>query len=234
VSGRDPKKQLKQWSRDPNSLTPTRRVSTLAIRYEYGFGFGDLYHPYSEVLSASTVTEGAAVLAAFYDVMETWRSGLTEWEALPVQAWRFGKTRREERLNGRIPSALFGPVVEEQPDQARHRTEKLFSLRDSIASKGYGRPTHPIDGVWVGRSFLVLGGQHRVAVLASLGWEKIPVKTLRRKNTPRKLRANRLPLVRSGRLPLDQAQNILKRVESGFSRNLAQELGFPFAGNGGG
>jgi len=232
VAGGDTNKRPQQWGLSLTGLTPTRKVPAMAIRYEYGFGFGDLYHPYSEVLHASTVAEGASVLAEFYDAIESWRSNLPDWEALPVQAWRFGKTRRVERLLGRIPSALFGPVVEEQPDQARSRTEKLLSLRDSIATAGYGRPTHPIDGVWVGKTFLVLGGQHRVAVLASLGWERIPVRTVGRKNTPKRLTLNKLPLVKLGYLPPGQAVTILGRIESGFSRSLARELGFPFVGNG--
>ena len=202
----------------------------LSTRYEYGFGFGLRYHPYSEVLACGTASEGAKLLAEFYDAIERWRLNLNDWQALPVQAWRFGKSKRTQRLVGRIPSVHFGLVPSEGPHQAQQRTEHLFRLRDSISAAGYVRDSsHPIDGVWVGKTFLVLGGQHRVAVLASLGFEKIPVKNIGRKNTPRKLVAKRLPLVKAGHLPLEDAESILSRIEQGFSRDEAKKWGFPFA-----
>ncbi len=205
-------------------------VSTTDFRYEYGFGFETLYHPYVEALQTGSVKEGAVLLEAFYDAMEKWRSHLNDWQALPVQAWRFGKSKRTERLVGRIPSIHFGPVPSEGAHQAQERTEHLFRLRDSISATGYHRDSsHPIDGVWVGKTFLVLGGQHRVAVLASLGWDKIPVKNLGRKNTPKKLVAKKLPLVTSGHLALEDAKQILSRIENGFGLSEAKEAGFPFA-----
>ena len=207
-----------------------RQLSLSHFRYEYGFGFGGLYHPYTEVLASGSVETGTALLDTFYDAMEQWRSELNDWQALPVQAWRFGKSKRTERLVGRIPSAHFGRVSDEGPQQARKRAEHLFRLRDSIQKNGYVREfSHPIDGVWVGKTFLVLGGQHRVAVLASLGWDKIPVKNLVRKNTPKKLVAKKLPLVISGHLSVEDATQMLSRVEKGFSFSMAKEAGFPFA-----
>ena len=210
-----------------------RPVSLSDFRYEYGFGFGDLYHPYTEVLATGSVEKGAALLDTFYDAMEQWRSELDDWQALPVQAWRFGKSKRTERLVGRTPSAHFGRVADEGPLQARKRAEHLFRLRDSIQKTGYVRKSsHPIDGVWVGKSFLVLGGQHRVAVLASLGWDKIPVKNLGRKNTPKKLVAKKLPLVTSGHVAVEDATQILSRIEIGFGLFEAKQAGFPFASSG--
>ena len=207
-----------------------RPVSLSHFRYEYGFGFGDLYHPYTEVLATGSVEKGTALLDTFYDAMEQWRGELNDWQALPVQAWRFGKSKRTERLVGRTPSAHFGRVADEGPLQARKRVEHLFRLRDSIQESGYVRKSsHPIDGVWVGKTFLVLGGQHRVAVLASLGWDRIPVKNLGRKNTPKKLVPKKLPLVISGHLAVEDATQMLSRVEEGFSSSMAKEAGFPFA-----
>ena len=207
-----------------------RVVGVGQLSYEYGFGFGPRYHPYTELLACETVSDATALLAEFYDAMEKWRSHLDDWQALPVQAWRFGKSKRTERLVQRIPSIHFGPVPSEGPHQAQERTENLFRLRDSISATGYHRDSsHPIDGVWVGKTFLVLGGQHRVAVLASLGWDKIPVKNLGRKNTPKKLVAKRLPLVTSGHLALEDATQILSRIENGFGLSEAKEAGFPFA-----
>jgi hypothetical protein len=210
----------------------TRRVGIDRIRFEYGFGFGDLYHPYAEVLKSPTIAEGQALLESFYEAMENWRARLNNWQALPIQAWRFGKTNRAERLEKRIPSIHFGPILAGGPGQARARVEHLFGLRDSIDRNGYRtQNSQPIDGVFVGTTFLVLGGQHRVAVLDSLRWETISVMTIGRKNTPRKLIASRLPLVKSGHLPLDDARQILLRVEKGFSQDEAVRWGFPFAGS---
>jgi hypothetical protein len=70
-------------------------------------------------------------------------------------------------------------------------------------------------------------------VLASLGWEKIAVQNIGRKNTPKKLVSKRLPLVKSGHLPLTDARAILRQVETGFSRREAHAAGFPFANENG-
>ena len=222
------RRAFRRWVR--YQLSFHQDIKTSQVRYEYGFGFGNLYHPYLEVLEAGSVREGTVLLEAFYDVMEQWRSGLNDWQALPIQAWRFGKSKRTERLSGRIPSIHFGRLTSEGPRQAQERTEHLFRLRESISATGYHHESsHPIDGVWVGKTFLVLGGQHRVAVLASLGWDKIPVKNLGRKNTPKKLVAKKLPLVASGHLALEDATQILFRVEKGFGLSQAIDAGFPFA-----
>jgi hypothetical protein len=206
-------------------------INNTLIRYEYGFGFGGLYHPYTEVLASGTVFAGARLLAAFYDGMELWRGNLNDWQALPVQAWRFGKSVRTERLEKRVPSVHFGWLPGEMSTQAKERAEHLFRLRESIDRQGYVCDSQqPIDGVWVGKTFLVLGGQHRVAVLISLGWERIPVRTIGRKNTPKRLVAKRLPLVRAGHLALEDATAVLNRVESGFTPPMARLAGFPFAG----
>jgi len=211
-------------------LFSRKMIPVPQLSYEYGFGFDSRYHPYTEALSCETVSDATTLLAEFYDVMEKWRALLNNWQALPVQAWRYGKSRRIERLEGRIPSVHFGWIPDERTNQAHQRAEHLFRLRDSIDKIGYVHdPAHPIDGVWVGKTFLVLGGQHRVAVLANLGWEKIPAKNLGRKNTPRKLVAEKLPLVASGHLSLDDAKQILSRIENGFSLSQAKASGFPFA-----
>jgi hypothetical protein len=208
-----------------NATVHIRQVS-----YEYGFGFDSRYHPYTQALALTTVSDGADLLSRFYDAMEQWRGKLNDWQALPVQAWRFGKSKRASRLVERIPSVHFGWVPQQGPDQARRRVEYLFRLRDSISQAGYfADSSQPIDGVWVGKTFLVLGGQHRVAVLASLGWEKIPVTNVGRKNTPKKLVAKKIPLVVSGQLTVDDATKILSRIEEGFSLAEAEQAGFPFA-----
>ncbi len=212
---------------------PNFFVSVADLRYEYGFGFGCLYHPYTQALETGTVFRGATLLAEFYDAMDLWRIELNNWQALPVQAWRFGKSKRVHRLENRIPSTHFGWESGRRPAQARKRVEHLFRLRDSIETKGYQiEASQPIDGVWVGKAFLVLGGQHRVAVLVSLGWEKIRVVNVGRKNTPRKLIAKKLPLVKSEELALDDARHILDRVERGFSVAEASEASFPFSHSG--
>jgi len=220
----------------PDSLTQgfrtdffvKRQIPVSTVRYEYGFGFGNLYHPYTEVLKTGSVAEGAALLGGFYDAMEMWRGGLGDWQALPVQAWRFGKTGRDMRRSERVPSAHFGLVAEEGPDQARKRVKRLFRLRDSIVDTGYEPAGQPIDGVWVGRTFLLLGGQHRVAALAHLGWDRLSVTNRGRKNTPKRLKPSRLPLVRAGQMSKDEAFDILTRVETGFSEQEARLAGFPF------
>jgi hypothetical protein len=207
-----------------------RRLPVKILRYEYGFGFGNLYHPYTEVLRASNLAQGIDLLEQFYSAMSLWRAGLNNWQALPVQMWRFGKSRREEFLTDRVPSAHFGRVPGQSSRQAKTRAEHLFSLRDSISRHGFTpRGPQRMDGVWAGRTFLVLGGQHRIAVLEHLGWEKVLVVGRGRKNTPKRLVAPRLPLVKGGHLSLQDAENILARVEGGFSRVDARAAGFPFA-----
>lgn len=210
-------------------VTPARRIPADRIRYEYGFGFGELYHPYSEVLKCGTAERGGELLAAFYDAFAPVRLAMPVWQALPVQAWRYSKTEMTRRLTTPVPSAHFGWVDKEGKEQARNRAAHLFSLRDSIASKGFIRGGQVIDGVRVGDTMLVLGGQNRVAVLDNLGFLHMPVKNLARKNTPRSLTPEALPLVVSGRLSVSDAEAILQRIVSGVSLEQAKAWGLPFA-----
>ena len=210
-------------------VTPARRIPGDRIRYEYGFGFGKLYHPYSEVLKCDTAERGGTLLAAFYDAFAPVRLAMPQWQALPVQAWRYSKTEMTRRLTTPVPSAHFGWVDKEGKEQASNRAAHLFSLRDSIASKGFIRGGQVIDGVRVGDTMLVLGGQNRVAVLVNLGFSHMPVKNLARKNTPRSLTPEALPLVVSGRLSVSDAEAILQRIVSGVSLEQAKSWGLPFA-----
>ena len=210
-------------------ITPARRIPPDRIRYEYGFGFGELYHPYSEVLKCDTAERGGGLLAAFYDTFAPVRLAMPVWQALPVQAWRYSKTEMTRRLTTPVPSAHFGWVDKEGKEQANKRAAHLFSLRDSIDSKGFNRGGQVIDGVRVGNTVLVLGGQNRVAVLDNLGFSHVPVKNLARKNTPRSLTPGALPLVVSGRLSFSDAEAILHRIVSGVSLEQAQAWSLPFA-----
>ena len=210
-------------------VTPDRRIPADRIRYEYGFGFGELYHPYSEVLKCDTAERGGELLATFYDAFAQVRLAMPVWQALPVQAWRYSKTEMTRWLTTPVPSAHFGWVDKEGNEQARNRAAHLFGLRDSIASKGFIRGGQVIDGVRVGDTMLVLGGQNRVAVLDNLGFSHLPVKNLARKNTPRSLTPEALPLLVSGRLSVSDAEAILHRIVSGVSIEQARAWGLPFA-----
>lgn len=213
------------------TLTPERNVPVAQLRYEYGFGFGDLYHPYTEALLCSSEREAARLLEDFFPTMQGYLDALPPWQALPIQAWRFGSARLMERLNNRVPSTHFGVEVDDLREKCVQRAQHLFSLRESIASRGYDRTvSQKMDGVRLPTgAVLLLGGQHRAAVLASLGWATIPLQFLGRKNTPRRLRVTSLPLVRSGLLPLDDAEAIVAAIQRGWSRERAREMNFPFA-----
>lgn len=213
------------------TLTPEKDIPLSRVRYEYGFGFGELYHPYTEALLCSSERAAAELLEDFFLRMQAHLDTLSTWQALPVQAWRFGHSRLMERLENRVPSTHFGVEVDDLAAKSLDRAQHLFSLRDSIASKGYDRSvSQKMDGVRLPHgAVLLLGGQHRAAVLASLGWDKIPLQILGRKNTPRRIRLSSLPLVRSGFLPLEEAETVVEAIERGWSRERARSMSFPFA-----
>ena len=212
-------------------LTPARRIPVTDIRYEYGFGFGDLYHPYTQVLACGDAEKGGILLGDFYDAFAPVLHTLPDWQALPVQAWRYGKKVMTYRLTERIPSAHFGWVPKEGHTQAKTRARYLFFLRDSISQQGFRRNTQPIDGVFVGQHLLLLGGQNRVAVLDNLSWSEVPVKNLPRKNTPKRVTPETAPLVVYGRLDIGDAHAIFARIQAGVTIDQARAWGLPFASN---
>lgn len=219
----------KRFSAPCDLLHLNTNITADDLRFEYGFGFGALYHPYSEALKKSTPAEASDVLEAFFVGMQAYLDGLPPWEALPVQAWRYAPRRVIDRVVNRTPSTHFGIEDADVPKKARNRAEKLFALRDSIGKEGFS-PSRPdrLTGVIIDSGkVLLLGGQHRAAVLDSLGRTEFPIVIRGRQHTPRRLRPNRLPLVRIGLMPQEAAISVLDRIRNGWSREDARKQGFP-------
>ena len=230
------KKQVKRMARFVKGKLP-KPMPLHKIRYEFGFGFGNLYHPYMEVLKERSASRAVDLLEHFYMQMSAYLRELPTGERLSVQAWKSDDDYVAKGMKQYLASKQFEPSI--HPHEWRGVAEKkvrhLQELRDSIETHGYdpemagsGMRGPLLDNQWV----LILGGQNRAVVLAALNWQHIPVVTTsHRENIPRRITVNRvkdLPLVRRGIISQTTARNVLQRICDGFSVDKARALGFPF------
>jgi hypothetical protein len=113
---------------------------------------------------------------------------------------------------------LYGPASARKSEA---EMDRLRTVATSIRKSGY-RPDEfgDVEGYFIGSGpamvFFVRGGKHRAAALASLGWEKIPVRC--KPWWPRLVRredADRFPLVLSGTMDRELASLITQRYVDG-------------------
>jgi len=215
-----------------------RLIPLQKIRYEFGFGFGNLYHPYIEALKEGEPTRAAELLEHFYARMSDYLQKLPVSERLSVQAWRSDDAIIAKGMKRYIAAHQFEPRIDprEWRKMAEKKVNHLYELRESIESHGFDpeRFGSVIRGPELnGQHVLLLGGQNRAAVLAELNWQRIPVAIKsRNENIPHRISFDRigdLPLVRRGVISEETTGNILKRVSDGFTAEKARAHGFPFA-----
>lgn len=216
--------------------TPRPRASEATVRmgkvrYEYGFGFGDLYHPYTEVLKAGNLRDGVTLLTEFYSQFGSVIQDFLGAEVLPVQYWRHSVRVVKQKLDAREGSGHFIPHVSDLKTSAASRASHLFELANRIETLGFDPSSaDKISGVRVpGGHVLLLGGQHRSAVLNHLGLVDIPIEISGRLHTPTRLSPWKLPLVIGGVISMSDARKVLNRISEGFSRAEALARGLPFA-----
>jgi hypothetical protein len=210
------------------------------MRFEYGFGFDELYHPYVEALKAGSVAGAARLLSDFYQVMECYITEMpTRWDRWPVQAWGDDPVRiRDTVVQTLIPPGQFTYFSRGYFESAQVRATRLFALLDSIERSGFDWKRtfwgSNLAGVRVGDAVLVQGGQHRVAVLGFLGSKYFPISIRSRRSlVPSRLVPQFLPLVVSGVISQDTATRILSRISDGLRADSARSYGFPFADSSG-
>lgn len=207
------------------------------IRYEYGFGFESLYHPYYEALKLDDIDKAKRLL---YDFVLSFRSQIECYppdQALTVQAWKFYDRKITNYLSQGSPETHFLPRPDESlEDYLESKVGQIYKLKESISSKGYDSAlfnSSPIRGVMVDDRFLVLGGQHRCLVLNFLGYKNIPVQHKTKYiNIPAVMDSSDvrgLPLVKRALISNASASVVLKRISTGIKKEQASSLGFPFS-----
>ena len=216
-------------------LSSIRLVSRSRVRFEYGFGFDSLYHPYVEALRVGALSGGAALLADFYRAQEAYIATFpTLVERWPIQAWGDDVVVRAMISSGGTPTGQFTNFSGGYRNAAVVRAKRLYELRDSVTKEGFwwGRTFlgSNLTGVRIGDTVLVQGGQHRISVLGALGFRTFPIALRgRRELVGKVLSPETLPLVVAGAVELPVATRILNRISGGISVADAVYLGFPFA-----
>lgn len=217
-------------------LSSARLIQRRRIRFEYGFGFDGLYHPYVEALKTGSEVQATTLLRQFYESMHLYIDDMASaWERFPIQAWGNDSVGlREEVLHWSVPGGQFTNFSEGYLESARTRARRLFGLAHAIESNRMNLLRmfwqSPINGLLAGKSVLIQGGQHRVAILGFLGVKVFPVTIRSRRSlAPRNLAEDDLPLVKSGTLSREEAERILSRIRLGFSKSEALSNGFPFS-----
>ncbi len=222
-------KQLKIFS-------ATRLVANRNVRFEYGFGYYPLYHPWVAALRINDRERARVFVADFYVAMNIFVSQhLAGWERWPVQSWGSDPISLAEEINSRCePSGQFTSFSLDPAAAAEYRVTKLYDLASSWA-KGINLASAwrsgPIAGHRVGAKTLIIGGQHRASLRLSEEKMFVPVAIRTRRDlAPSRLDPNTLPLVEEGFMSRDEARRILKRIEEGFQFEDALRFGFPDPG----
>lgn len=149
--------------------------------------FGDSSHPFVAALS-----QGKEALGHYYasrtpmSLCDLHSIAQASAADLRVPAWEVPWIQRVKRaappgecgLGPEHGVSFYGPV---SPRKLALEHQRLTEIRDQIATKGYQPDLYgDINGYFMcdergGFRFFVRGGKHRAAVLAHLGWSKIPV-----------------------------------------------------------
>ncbi len=138
--------------------------------------------------------------------IHVWRR---KWKSLRKDVGQYGV-----RVGAAV-SNYFGPSAD---DVARLEWQRICELVDSISSRGY-QPKGPVGGVLLchggEKAVMVKGGQHRVAVLAALGYSQVTVAISREKDLVKRSEARDWPAVRHKAMSREQALQVFDRVLEG-------------------
>lgn len=220
-----------------------KKLPVSAFRYEFGFGFSNLYHPYVEALKLSNIDLAIDLLTEFYLRFSDLLCAMPVSERLNVQAWKLEDDKVKEGLRNYQGWGQYHMndlcLKKNDLDKAiRKKAKHLYDIKNSILKNGFkpgsGEFDQGIRGPKLEEHFmLILGGQHRAAVLAALGWSELPATFCNfSANIPAKLNivnSDKLPLVRRQVMPEAVAVRVLSRIKEGFTTERATNLGFPFA-----
>ncbi len=223
--------------------------------YPFGYGYAaDAWHPFTatliEAADAGAYPYETSLLARYYGAFQppTLAHLLFPAEALagadaspldtvdigrvePYLPWFPGVALRggEHGLDAGHGHQGYGPV---SADKGRLELERLLRTYHSVKTDGY-RPDlagDDIRGYFLVRGghyrFIVRQGLHRIAVLAALGYDSVPVRFM--KGFPRAVHAADLgtwPLVRSGAFPEAWARRYVEQFFAPDVRWRARELG---------
>ncbi len=215
-------------------------ISSQDIRYEYGFGFESLYHPYVEALKLGKESSATELLFDFFSEFDQFlMSFSSDEERLPVQVLKHKPTHLRDLIRdngGRLGQLAGGTLAPARA--AATKAEHLFSIKRSILKYGFNPDVSGfgsgLDGIYVGGKFLLLGGQHRAAVMYSMGQRVFRV---RLRTTHGSIPCfisphgsfRRLDLVKAAIIAPSDLQRMLARIEQGLSKTDAKHLNFPFA-----
>jgi len=217
----------------------TFKIAARDCRYEFGFGFDGLYHPYVEALKLDNEKDAERLLYEFYLSLNVYlNSFLSPKEALAVQLWKHEKSALANMIASRgFRLGQFEGGTLSPRDAAHYRASHLYAIKRSISAFGYVPNIQGfdsgIDGIYIGQKFLVLGGQHRAAVLYSMGENVFKVQ-MRKNHGSVPVYLNPcgesidLDVVKSGILLPLEVRNVLRRIEKGISKSEAMDLNFPF------
>lgn len=186
--------------------------------------FYNLYQP-SDVAEAMDFQGGSS--HAFSGINPIATPFLMPWlHSEPTHALsnRMEEIVKENALRGRIISAdagdgLSGPV---KSDKAELEFKRLVDVAESIRRYGYRRSDFS-DGDLRGHVLIdsfgdyviqIRPGQHRIAALAYLGFETVPVR-LWRINFYRETEVDFWPQVRQGRVSVEDALSVFRRIMAG-------------------
>ena len=137
-------------------------------------------------------------------------------EPLPLFVYPWGTFRKGEDVSLKNPSTsrFCGPSTDRFVAEEFDRIIALYRQLRSDGYRPYRYPHSFIGGTWLQasngtRRFVVLQGNHRLAILAHLGGEQVAVRPLRGwLSVVREADIDEWPLVKSGRCSLVHARSV--------------------------
>ncbi len=160
-------------------------------------------------------------------------AGVTEEEPLPLFVYPWGTFNNGGYYSSKDPrtSRFCGPSTSAFVDEEFRRTLHLYA---EMQAQGYRPTQYPnsyIGGTWLealdGRKrFVVMQGNHRMAILSHLGAKRIEVRTIPQALARvREADISRWPLVETGRCSIDHARSVFRMFFSESGWHLAKLVG---------
>jgi hypothetical protein len=156
---------------------------------------------------------------------------------LPLFVYPWGTFRKGEAMTTKDPwmSRFCGPSTDSFIAEEFGRIVDMYAQLKSVGYRPYRYPNSFIGGTWLEaidgrRRFVVLQGNHRLAILAHLGVQQIAVRSLRGwVSAVREADMNDWMLVRSGQCSIAHAKSIFRLFfnldGSHLSRSIAPDSG---------